>query len=69
MIAGSATGALKCFFHLCYNLLQDPDVKEMFRQYYEAVKNTLSQDCLNKFKEAKLALPNFMDNTNFKISD
>jgi hypothetical protein len=38
----------------------------MFRQYYEAVKNTLSQDCLNKFKEAKLALPNFMDNTNFQ---
>jgi hypothetical protein len=62
----SATDALKCFFHLCYNLLQDPDVKEMFRQYYEAVKNTLSQDCLNKFKEAKLALPNFMDNTNFQ---
>jgi hypothetical protein len=42
----SATDALKCFFNLCYNLLQDQDVKNMFNKYYVAIMHSLSPDCI-----------------------
>jgi hypothetical protein len=56
----SATDALKCFFDLCYNLLQDPDVKNMFKKYYVAILHSLSPDCIEKFRATKLDLPTFM---------
>jgi hypothetical protein len=56
----SATYALKCFFDLCYNLLQDPDVKNMLKKYYVAIMHSLSPDCIEKFRATKLELPTFM---------
>ncbi len=56
----SATDALKCFFDLCYNLLQDQDVKNMFKKYYVAIMHSLSPDCIEKFRATKLDFPTFM---------
>ena len=65
----SATDALKCFFDLCYNLLQVPDVKDMLSKYYEAIMDSLSPDCIEKFRATKLDLPNFMKSMNFKTAE
>ena len=56
----SATDALKCCFNLCYNLLQDQHVKNMFNKYYVAIMHSLSPDCIEKFRATKLDFPTFM---------
>ena len=62
----SATDALKCFFEVCYNLLEASDVKNMFQKYYSTISESLSPDCLETFKGFNLVLPTFMDMTNSK---
>ena len=65
----SATDALKCFFVLCYNLLQVPDVKVMLSKYYVAIMDSLSPYCIEQFRATKHDLPNFMKNMNFKTPE
>jgi hypothetical protein len=62
----SATDALKCFFEVCYNLLEASDVKNMFQKYYSTISESLSPDCLETFKGFNLVLPTFMDMANSK---
>ncbi len=62
----SATDTQKCFFDVCYNLMEASDVKNMFHKYYLAISESLSPDCLETFKDLSLVLPTFMDSTNLK---
>jgi hypothetical protein len=45
----SAREALKYVFDLCYGLLANPVVKEMFSKYHEAIKSIMSPDYSEKF--------------------
>ena len=65
----SANKALICFFSLCYNLLEESEVKEMLSKYYLYISKQISSEDFETFKGINLSLPSFMDMSSFKFPE
>ena len=65
----SANKALICFFSLCYNLLEESEVKEMLSKYYLYISEQISSKDFETFKGINLSLPSFMDMSSFKFPE